>query len=67
MESNEKYLQKKDVKEYTTLSYRIINNAIKSGELKSTFIGNKHLFKQKWVDKWLESHTKQLQVEKWGW
>lgn len=60
-----KYLKKVDVKEYTTLSYRIINDAIRSGELKSTFIGNRHLFKQEWIDKWLESNTKQ--TKKWGW
>ena len=65
MESNEKYMRLNEVKDYTTLSYRIINNAIKSGELKSTFIGNRHLFKLTWVDNWLESNTKQ--TKKWGW
>lgn len=65
MEIKEVYLQKRDVKEYTTLSYRIINNAIKSGELKSTFIGNKHLFKLDWVDSWLDQNTKQ--TKKWVW
>ena len=48
------YLTKKDVKEYTTLSYKIINNAIRFNRLKSVFIGNRHLFKQEWVDNWLE-------------
>jgi excisionase family DNA binding protein len=49
-----KYLIKKEVKEYTTLSYSIINKAIRSGSLKSVFIANRHLFKQEWVDNWLE-------------
>ena len=49
-----KYLIKKEVKEYTTLSYSIINKAISSGSLKSVFIGNRHLFKQEWIDSWLE-------------
>lgn len=49
-----KYLKKQEVKEYTTLSYAIINNAIRNGSLKSVFIGNRHLFKQEWVDNWLE-------------
>ena len=52
MESN-KYLTKKEIKEYTTLSYKIINRGIRSGSLKSVFKGNRHLFKQEWVDEWL--------------
>ncbi len=48
-----KYLKKQEVKEYTTLSYAIINEAIRNGNLKSVFIGNRHLFKQNWVDNWL--------------
>jgi len=54
MEITDKYLNKKQVKEYTTLSYMIINRGIRSGELKSVFKGNRHLFKKEWVDKWLE-------------
>ena len=50
----QKYLTKAEVKEYTALSYAIINRNIKSGDLKSTFIGNRHLFKQEWIDSWLE-------------
>ena len=65
MESHKKYLKKKDVKQYTTLSYKIINEAIRSGELQSTFIGNRHLFKQEWIDSWLDKNTKQ--TKKWGW
>ena len=48
------YLTKKEVKEYTTLSYKINNNAIRFNKLKSVFIGNRHLFKRDWVDSWLE-------------
>jgi excisionase family DNA binding protein len=60
MEINEKYLTKKEVKEYTTLSYTILNRGIKSGKLKSVFKGNRHLFKKEWVDKWLEVPMKKI-------
>ena len=52
-----KYLTLKEVKKYTTLSANVINGGIRSGELQSVYIGNKRLFKQEWVDKWLEVHN----------
>ena len=54
MEIKEQYLTKQEVKEYTKLSAYQINNGIRSGELKFVFVGKKHLFKQDWVDAWLE-------------
>ena len=42
----------KEVKEYTTLSYKIINNAIRFNKLKSVFIGNRHLFKEIEIRGW---------------
>ena len=48
-----KYLTLKEVKKYTTLSAKVINGGIRSGELKFVFVGNKHLFKKNWVDNWL--------------
>ena len=51
----EQWLNLKGVSKYTSLSVSKLRRAVTSGELKTSKIGGRLLFKTRWVDKWLNS------------
>ncbi len=52
---NEKWLNIREVKNYTSLSIGKIRNALASGELKGSKIAGRWLIKIRWIEKWLKS------------
>ena len=48
-----RWLTIKDAATYSSFSERTIRRAISNGELKSTKVRAKYLFRTKWLDRWI--------------